>query len=509
MLKNMRLNIKTKLILSLVSTNMLIAGLMFFVASRQFDQGFQNFLNQQEIQKLEPLKQELALIFQQQKGWSWINDNHRLWQKLIHYHLGINDLPRRRPPPPMGRNPREFEGRHPMGGRPPPTPPVFERFRPESFKGQIQSFGQTLNFNPHIALKDKNNVIIIGPPENNDFLWTPIYQKNQLIGSLGVKPLRQFNSEIDQYFISQQKKIMAIMIFCLLLSAVLLALLFSNRILQQIQRLRRGFSLLVKGNFSERLTNASNDELGELSERFNFLANTLESNQKARQQWIADISHELRTPIAILKGEIEALVEGVRPINQSNMQSLQQEIERINLLINDLHELSLSDLGALNYQKHKIDLIAFFQEFYQDEQLRLETKGITVSFHTAVQSFHSLVDESRLEQCLKNFTQNSLRYTDIPGQVNVTIEQQAQYLVVNIEDSSPGVSDHDLPHLLDRLYRAEKSRNRAQGGAGLGLSISKNILDAHDIAINLYQSKLGGLGITLKIPPDNSHHEHR
>jgi two-component system sensor histidine kinase BaeS len=231
------------------------------------------------------------------------------------------------------------------------------------------------------------------------------------------------------------------------------------------------------------------------------LAERLQQNEASRKQWIADIAHELRTPLAILRGEIEALQDGINQPDASTLASLHQEVSHLQRLVSDLYDLSMSDSGALSYRKESLDLIAVLQETLalhstslDEQQLSVDVKGLNQQ-PVLIQG-----DSQRLQQLFKNLLENSLRYTDKPGQLHISTQLKAGWVDILFEDSSPGVPEDALPRLFERLYRVESSRNRATGGAGIGLSICRNIVEAHGGSISAAHSALGGLEIRVHLP---------
>jgi two-component system sensor histidine kinase BaeS len=240
------------------------------------------------------------------------------------------------------------------------------------------------------------------------------------------------------------------------------------------------------------------DELGRLARGFNTLAATLGAAQKARQQWIADIAHELRTPLSILRGEIEALQDGVRPLTPAAVASLGSEAARLARLVEDLHTLSLSDLGALTYHKEPLDLAEVVTDVLDAQRRALQEKGLRVQLELDPATV--LGDADRLSQVFANLLQNSLRYTDSPGTLRVALRKNATSIQVLWEDSAPGVPSGDLARLTERLFRVEGSRNRASGGSGLGLAIAHAIVQAHGGELAAHASALGGLRIELSFP---------
>jgi two-component system sensor histidine kinase BaeS len=231
------------------------------------------------------------------------------------------------------------------------------------------------------------------------------------------------------------------------------------------------------------------------------MAMTLEKHEKERSQWVADISHELRTPIAVLRGEIEALLDGVRTITPERVRSLYAEVLRLHRLVDDLYQLSLSDIGALTYRKENIDLARVLTESLEKYRPEFGQKGISLNASIPESADITVfADEERLIQLFANLLENSLRYTDERGELAVSLLSGKDLAVIEFQDSKPGVPDKDMSRLFDRLYRVEGSRSRKTGGAGLGLAISKNIIEAHGGTISAHQSSLGGLLIRVTLP---------
>jgi two-component system sensor histidine kinase BaeS len=241
------------------------------------------------------------------------------------------------------------------------------------------------------------------------------------------------------------------------------------------------------------------DELAQLARDFNTLGETLAATQQARQHWIADIAHELRTPLAVLRGEIESLQDGVRPLNQDSVASLAHETGRLTRLVEDLHTLSLSDLGALTYHREPVDLADVVRDAVAAQRREADERGFALALDLQEDTI-VLADETRLAQVFANLMQNSLRYTDAPGKISIALRREGGHAVVEWHDSAPGVAAEDLPRLTERLYRVEASRSRGGGGSGLGLAIARALVEGHGATLAAAPSPLGGLGIRLVFP---------
>lgn len=218
-----------------------------------------------------------------------------------------------------------------------------------------------------------------------------------------------------------------------------------------------------------------------------------------RRDFMADISHELRTPLAVLRGELEAIQDGVRQFTPESVASLQAEVGTLTKLVDDLHQLSMSDEGALAYQKTSVDLIPLLEVAGGAFRERFASRGLTLHF-SLPDSVMVFGDPDRLMQLFNNLLENSLRYTDSGGSLHISAEQRDNMLLLTFADSAPGVRDEQLQKLFERFYRTEGSRNRASGGSGLGLAICDNIVQAHNGRIRASHSPFGGLSITVELP---------
>jgi signal transduction histidine kinase len=220
-----------------------------------------------------------------------------------------------------------------------------------------------------------------------------------------------------------------------------------------------------------------------------------------KKQLLADVSHELRTPLAVLKLHLEALEHNLVSDPQSTYKVLNQRLDNLNLLISDIYELAQADTGTfnLNLETHDAselfdDLAGQIEDVLCDHDLHLEVKK------SSLDKVLLEVDAARLHQVVANLSRNSIHYTDKPGEVCFEVSYTEQVVILSFSDSSPGVSDQDLPHLFERLFRCDKSRSRDLGGSGLGLSICEKVVEAHGGEISASHSELGGLKIAITLP---------
>ena len=198
-----------------------------------------------------------------------------------------------------------------------------------------------------------------------------------------------------------------------------------------------------------------------------------------QREWIANISHELRTPLTILCGVLHGIEDGVCELNEATRKSLASEVDRLTKLVDDIYDLSVSDIGALRYRKETVDVSDILSEIIEIFEARIADARLTFRLEPSAGPLFALVDRDRLGQLFTNLIENSIRYTNPGGRILVSCKTNGQSLKIDFEDSAPSVALEQLPRLFDRLYRADSSRRRSTGGAGLGLAICKNIVQAH------------------------------
>jgi two-component system sensor histidine kinase BaeS len=354
-----------------------------------------------------------------------------------------------------------------------------------------------LTLDPRLLLLDANRRVLIGRTElASRAVLKPIARDGATVGYLGYVPRTALLESIESLYLARQHLTFGVLAAAMLAASLLLGAGVSYWITRRIRRLAATAQALIAGDYAQRLPARGNDELAQLARDLNVLAQTLQNARRSRQQWIADISHELRTPLSILRGEIEALQDGVRPLDQASIGSLAAEAARLARLVEDLHTLSLSDLGALSYHKEPVDLAEMIEDVIDPQRRALAERGLRIETDLAPNSM-IVGDADRLSQLFANLLQNSSRYTDAPGTISVRLRRDAGRILIDWEDSAPGVPDQELARLTERLYRVEGSRSRAGGGSGLGLAIARALVEGHGGTMSAHASALGGLAIRI------------
>jgi two-component system sensor histidine kinase BaeS len=439
--------LRVKLFLAIAGGTAALALGAYLVFSWSFDRGFVNYVNEAEEARLEPLVPALADKYRREGGWDWVARDRRAWYELVRETVGL---------PPVTIDPRLM---------------LFDA-------GKTQLFGRPENA-PQAVLKE-------------------IEVDAKTVGYLGYVRRPEALASIDRLYLRRQHLAFGAIAVGMLAAALLLGAGLSQWLSRRIRDVAAATASLTQGNYDVRLKPEGRDELARLAADFNALAEALSAARASRQQWIADIAHELRTPLSILRGEIEALQDGVRPLDRNAVNSLANEAARLARLVEDLHTLSLSDLGALSYHKEPVDLAEVVEEVVDAQRGLLRDQGLQIELRTEPATL--LGDAGRLAQVFANLLQNSTRYTHAPGRISVSLKRQNGNIDVLWDDTSPGVPDAELARLTERLYRVDGSRSRDNGGSGLGLAIAHAIVAAHGGSLAAAASPLGGLRIKLVFP---------
>ena len=471
------MRLKYQLFLALLAGGALLIALLAGIADTSFNRGFLDYVNRVENRRLEPLRTALVEGYERSGDWSWIDARPAAWRALVRASTRSDGRRssegRRDGSPPSGRDPSRDRG--PSGDRPPPPS---DRL-------------------PVLVDADRN--VIAGRGDASDLSWTPLTLDGRTVGHLGTRTLRRVPSGLEELFAVRQRRNFLFASLALLPVSALMGWLLTTRIVRPLDGLNAAVARIGDGDFAMRLPAERRDELGELSGRVNRLATALESNLSARRRWLAEISHELRTPVAVLQAELEAMQDGVSPVDEAALASLHGETVRLSRLIDDLRDLTLADAGALDYCFERIDLGALVAERLEPARTRLAEAGIELVLDDDGPVFVD-ADDQRLAQLVDNLLQNSLRYTDAGGRLEVHTTCRDDLALLHWEDSAPGVPGSALPHLFDPLYRVDDSRRRETGGSGLGLAIVGKIVEAHGGCVRAAASRLGGLRIEVELP---------
>lgn len=278
------------------------------------------------------------------------------------------------------------------------------------------------------------------------------------------------------------------------LLAVAVALFFtvflSRRISAPIKALSLAARQLGQGDLSQRVPFKDKGEMGELAQAFNSMASNLERAERLRRNMVADAAHELRTPLSNIGGYLEAIRDGIKKPDADTIRSLGEEATLLSRLVDDLQELSLAEAGELKLVCQVEDIAELTSKVAGTVRDRAVAKGVSISIDLPDKLPLVNIDAHRISQVLRNLLENAVTHTPKGGTITVTARQQDNYVEVSVSDTGEGIPAEDLPNIFERFYRVDKSRARATGGSGLGLTIAKRLVEAHGGTIEA-QSELG------------------
>jgi signal transduction histidine kinase len=272
--------------------------------------------------------------------------------------------------------------------------------------------------------------------------------------------------------------------------ALLLTLVLSRRMTSPIGALARAARRLGRGDLSQRVQLQGEGEVATLAQAFNSMAADLEHAEQLRRNMVADVAHELRTPLSNIQGYLEAIRDGVVEPDAAAIRSLNEETALLSRLVNELQELSLAEAGELKLVYQAEDITKLVKQAVTPWQPQLAAKEISLSLDLPDNLPPVNIDWQRVNQVLHNLLENAVAHTHKGGTINVAAIAQGDWVEVSVSDTGEGIPAEDLPHIFERFYRVDKSRARATGGSGLGLTIAKRLVEAHGGKITV-QSKLG------------------
>jgi signal transduction histidine kinase len=282
--------------------------------------------------------------------------------------------------------------------------------------------------------------------------------------------------------------------------ALLLTFVLSRLILAPVKALTQASRRLGKGDFSQRVRVRDKGEVGELAQSFNSMASDLERAEQLRRNMVADAAHELRTPLSNIRGYLEAIRDGIKKPDAGTIRSLNEEASSLSRLVDDLQELSLADAGKLKLIYRKENISRLIDEAVAALQPQAAAKGLMLAVKLPEKLPLVNIDSHRIKQVLRNLLENAVAHTSQGGSITVEARQQGSQIKVSVVDTGEGIPAKDLPNIFERFYRVDKSRARATGGSGLGLTIAKRLVEAHSGRIAVQSKLRKGSRFTFTLP---------
>ena len=368
----------------------------------------------------------------------------------------------------------------------------------EHVKKRFVSIPDRLGLSSRLSLYDEKHQFIVGEPATDQIAYRPILVDQKVVGYLGLKPVLDQDDASSINFFSNQKRYLLLVYALTVLSSLVAALLMATYFKKPIQRLLNATLELTRGNYQHQVMIKRNDELGDLSNQLNHIADILHQHEESRRQWVADTSHELKTPLAVLQAQIEAMQDGIRKATPEHLDAMMRQVSSLKKLTQDLADLAQADAQQLKCYFAEVNPwdvvlqeVDNFKSTFEQNQLEVSLSG-----EGALLS----LDRDRFKQIIVNLLGNCVRYTEQGGKIQIHTQQNEHQWILYVDDSPFGVSDEQLARLGERFYRVDDSRTRSTGGTGLGLALSCKLAQALGGSLAFNHSPLGGLRCVLTFP---------
>jgi two-component system sensor histidine kinase BaeS len=285
-------------------------------------------------------------------------------------------------------------------------------------------------------------------------------------------------------------------------TAILLGLILTWQLTDPLRKLKVAAQGIASGDLSTRVDIKSRDEIGDLGRAFNEMAEHLSRAEELRRNMTADIAHELRTPLAVIRGNLEAIADGVFPPTKENVSSIHREAVLLSRLVDDLQELALAEAGQLRIEPEETDVSSLIGRVLTKVTLRAQSEGISIVSDLAPDLPLVSVDSQRIEQVISNLLDNAIRHSPEGGTITVKASRVADGVQVDVVDQGLGLTPEERSLVFERFYRGDKTRSRATGGAGLGLAIVKQLVEAHGgrVWVESTQGEGATFSFTLPVP---------
>ncbi len=322
------------------------------------------------------------------------------------------------------------------------------------------------------------------------FIPYPLFLGGEQIGYVDVSLLRPRKEGV---FIARSDRLLFISLVALGGIALLLSIIFSRKLTNPIQRLTKAAADISGGNLKSRVGISGADEIARLADAFNRMAGTLEMQESLRRKLTSNIAHELRTPISAVRGEIEAMIDGLIPVDKDHLQSLYAEIGRLRTIIEGIEDLAQAEASSRYLRKRIFELRPFLEGIVGRFGRLFAEKGVTLNL-VCDENVSINADPDRLSQIIINLLSNAVKVTDKEGNVMIKASAVHAATIIEVRDSGTGIKSEDLPFIFERFYRG------AKGGLGIGLTIVKELIEAHGGKISVNSEYGRGTVFTLTFP---------
>lgn len=369
-------------------------------------------------------------------------------------------------------------------------------------KKRFISMPDRLGLSSRLSLYDAKHQFIVGEYSNEQISYRPILVNDRVVGYLGLKPVLDEDDALSINFFSNQKRFLLLIYLFSVLASLVAALLLATYFKKPIQRLLNATRELTRGRYQHQVEIKRNDELGDLATELNQLAKILYQHEESRRQWVADTSHELKTPLSVLQAQIEAMQDGIRKATPEHLAAMMSQISSLKKLTQDLADLAQADAQQLKCYFAEIDPWDVILQEVENFRPKIEQAQLSIAADGEGTTLQ--LDIDRFKQIMVNLLSNSVRYTEAGGQIKLHTLQDDEKWSVIVDDSPLGLNDEQLSRLGERFYRVDDSRTRSTGGTGLGLALSYKLAQALGGQLRFDHSPLGGLRCILTFPKTHS-----
>lgn len=511
-----RFTIQRKVFLATLALAVAMALLLIGLTRWNLAQGFSRYVVEAEIGRLDWLVRDIEDAYAQNSSWDFLQGSGESWVRIVERSARSGARPPRPQgganpadgPPRPGARPPNFPGLPGFEGRPPASHIADNLLARPGLPGAAPGGrpADLLGIHPRLSVRDPSGNVLAGNPQPDGLSANrPIRYQDRTVGRLTLQAPRTEEAR-DAAFLATQTRDLWLTGLAALIFSLAAAWLLARQFLAPIRDLASGARQIAEGNFAKRIPVRQHDELGELATDFNAMAEMLAQHEESRRQWVSESSHELRTPIAVLRAEIEALQDGVRASDEKTLARLHKIVMQMSKLVDDLRQTLDRGERQADLELAPTDPLALLRETAEEFRARFASADLALDLAGLPQTAalcRIRGDGDRLQEVFANLLENTLRYTHPGGCLKISATVQERNLRLQFEDTSPAPPEQAMPRLFERFFRAEPSRSRLHGGSGLGLAICKTIVQSHGGTITAVKSALGGLCIRIDLPRES------
>ena len=468
---------RTRLIASFVLIVLVTIGVVMVVISRQTAQEIRNFMYRGGLTGSEEVVQALEEYYAAHRSWQGADEVLRVWR---------------------GGYSGGYHGRR--QGERPDAPPMPFGVRLADEQGNLIFSNLGTEVNGQLTTHEMERAI-------------PLQVNGEVVGYLAAESPLTFTKDSESALLARLNRSALLSAAIAGGIAVLLALFLSHRLIRPVLAMTQAATRMAEGDLSQRVPVKGNDELATLGRTFNHMAESLQRAEESRKALTADIAHELRTPLAVQLAHLEALQDGIYDLTLENLAPIEEQNRLLRRLVDDLRTLALADAGRLNLERAPTDLASLTRRVVDRFKPQAGDAQIDIDLVLDESCPPLSLDAQRIEQILNNLLSNALRHTPPGGRVECRLRvligtddetlltgRHAPAAVIEVRDTGPGIPPEALPYIFDRFYRADKSRSRAEGGTGIGLSIARKLAQAHGGDLIASNHPEGGALFSLWLP---------